>query len=182
MARVLLVLADGFEEVEALTPADLLRRAGAEVVIAGLESLTVRGSHSITVRSDVLLEQVKDDCFDAVVLPGGMPGSTNLAASEVLCGLVRRSFDDGKLVCAICAAPAVVLGPLGILDGLDAVCYPSCESYSPKTVFLTDRKVCFDSNVITARGAGCAFEFGLAIIEALFNPETAQKVSDSTIH
>lgn len=178
--KVLVILAEGFEEIEALTPVDLLRRAGALVTIAGLNSLTVKGSHSINVNCDITIHEASLDAYDAVIIPGGMPGSTNLAASDEVTSRVLNTFSKGALVAAICAAPAVVLGPLGVLEGKNAVCYPGFEKYSPESNFI-NKQVCRDGNLITARGAGCAFEFGLEIVSYLYDRDTADKLALSTM-
>jgi len=179
--KVLVVLADGFEEVEALTPVDYLRRAGAHVTVAGLGSATVRGSHSIPVVCDCLLSGTPQDGWDAVVLPGGMPGASNLASSEDVKSRIMSTFGAGGLVCAICASPAVVLGPLGILEGRKAVCYPGMDEYAPKVHFLSS-KVITDTNIITARGAGCAQEFAFEIVSALYGREKANDLAFRVVY
>ncbi len=176
--KVLIVFAEGFEEVEGLTPVDLLRRAGAQVVMAGVGSKEVVGAHGIRIVCDVEISEDTDE-YDCMVCPGGMPGSVNLAHSwEVMQRLVKVAGHG--LVCAICAAPAVVLGPAGLLDGHRAVCYPGQEAACPSVQFGTERVV-VDGNVITARGAGCAIEFSLGIIEKLFGKTIADKVSSDII-
>ena len=183
--KVLVILADGFEEVEALTPIDLLRRAGADVTVCGLEKCgsdnTVRGSHNLRVQTDCLLSERKDDVFDAVVLPGGMPGSKNLALSSDVKDVVMKAYKADKLVCAICAAPVVVLAPLGILDGKKAVCYPGMEIKGGKIDFLSD-KVCSSGNVITSRGVGTAIDFSLKITERLFGTDRAEKLAADIVY
>lgn len=174
--KVLVILAEGFEETEALVPVDLLRRSGAVVTVAGLGSKTIKGSHSITVECDITLDSASLDAYDAIVLPGGMPGSSNLAASDAVTSRVLNVFSKGGLIAAICAAPAVVLGPIGVLEGRKAVCYPGCESYSPDTKFY-DQQVLRDGNLITARGAGCAVEFGLEIVSYLSSRDEADKLA-----
>jgi 4-methyl-5(b-hydroxyethyl)-thiazole monophosphate biosynthesis len=127
--KVIVFLADGFEEVEAITPIDYLRRAGIEVSTVSVgPNPAVKGSHGISVMSDsTLLEIGRSRFWDAVLLPGGMPGAANIAASEGAASLLRESAQAGKLICAICAAPAVVLAPLGILAGRRFTCYPGME-------------------------------------------------------
>ena len=179
--KVLVVLAEGFEEVEALTPVDFLLRAGAEVTLAGLGAKTVSGSHKISVNCNCTLEETPASGWDAIVLPGGMPGSANLAESSAVSERILNTFNAGKLVCAICAAPAVVLAPLGILKDRKAVCYPGMDEHAPEVRFYSS-KVLTDGNVITARGAGCAAEFAFEIISALFGREKADSVAFKVVY
>ena len=182
MAKVMVILADGFEETEALTPVDLLRRAGACVTVAGLGKMQIRGSHGIQVVCDAVFDTCADPAdYDGVVLPGGMPGASNLAADCNVLAFIRKLNEKAALVAAICASPAVVLAPLGILDGRKAACYPGFESYGPKVEF-TDRQVVSDKNIITARGAGCAVEFGLETVSYLFGREQADRLALSIIY
>ncbi len=171
----LVILAEGFEEVEAIAPVDVLRRAGVRVTLAGVNSLIVKGSRNISVQADVLLKDVKD-LPGAVILPGGLPGSTNLAKSEEVAELVKKMNAAGKLVAAICAAPAVVLAPLGILDGKKATCYPGCESDFSSQIVHSQGRVVKDGNVITSQGPGSALEFSLEIVRELAGDEMADLV------
>ena len=174
--KVLVILADGFEEVEALSPIDVLRRSGAAVTVAGLKperGNLVRGAHDVWIRCDVELLDVREDRFDAIVLPGGMPGALNLHKSEMVNTLVLDTYKRGDLVCAICASPAFVLAPTGILDGRKCTCYPGCED---SNLGFNGERVVKDGNVITSAGPGTALEFGLAISEALFGESVSQSV------
>jgi len=174
------ILAAGFEEVEAIAPVDFLRRAGVRVTLAGVDSLIVQGSRKIGIRADVLIKDIKE-LFDAVILPGGMPGSTNLAHSAEVSQFIKKMHAAGKLVAAICAAPAVVLAPLGILDGKKATCYPgSGTGFSGKITCLKDRVV-KDGNVITSQGPGSSFEFAWEIAKELVGKETADLVRDKML-
>ena len=180
---VLIVLADGFEEVEALSPIDVLRRSGAVVTVAGLKvekGNLVRGAHDVYVHCDVELRDVREDRFDAIVLPGGMPGALNLHKSEVVNSVVLDTFKRGDLVCAICASPAFVLAPTGILDGKKCTCYPGCEEKYSYLGFCGERVV-KDGNVITSAGPGTALEFGLAISEALFGNQVSVQVKSGML-
>lgn len=170
--RVLITLADGFEEIEALAPADVLRRAGYEVVLAGVGKKEIVGAHDIKVVADETIDKVGTD-FDAILLPGGGLGSKNLAASWDVNEKLLLIANSGAVVAAICAAPAVVLAPTGLLEGRKAVCYPGSEENAPNFEFGTER-VCVDGNLITARGPGIAIEFALAIVEKLSNRELAE--------
>jgi 4-methyl-5(b-hydroxyethyl)-thiazole monophosphate biosynthesis len=172
MAKVLLPLADGFEEIEAVTIVDVLRRAGVEVVIAATQGDSAVGSHGIRVGADSTLEGVVEREFDAVVLPGGQPGSNHLRADQRLRRLLAQHAAKGRLVAAICAAPTV-LEAAGILAGKRATCYPGEEI--PSAEFSFDRVV-EDDNVITSRAAGTALEFALVLARRLAGHETATQL------
>lgn len=172
---VLVILAHGFEEVEAVTPIDLLRRSGAKVTVAGLDDLMIKGSHGMVIGCDKLLSECMDEPFDCVVLPGGGLGSQNLAASFSVLEKVIHTAQEGY-VAAICAAPAVVLGKTGLLDGKRVTGYPGSEQNCPGLT-LEDKPVIADGKLITAQAAGNAMHFALAIIEALFDGPTAEKIA-----
>lgn len=179
MAIAYVFLADGFEEIEALAPVDLMRRAGINVITMSIYDVpSATGAHGITVEADsnFLPKQIED--ADLLVCPGGMPGAANLAANGVLCELLRRQHAAGRLVGAICAAPAVTLAPLGILDGKEATCYPGFESaLAEHGATHRAERVVRDGNVITANGPSSAIPFGLALVEALCGKETADQVA-----
>jgi 4-methyl-5(b-hydroxyethyl)-thiazole monophosphate biosynthesis len=177
--RVLVALADGFEEIEALTPIDLLRRCDVEVVVAGVGKETITGAHNIKVVCDALISDSGTE-FDAIILPGGGLGARNLSESWEVHEKMLLMVNQGALLASICASPAVVLGPAGLLHGHKAVCYPGAEENTPDFEFSNER-VCVDGNLITAQGAGCAIEFSLAIIEHLFDHETMEKLSKRII-
>lgn len=180
MKTVSVFLADGFEEVEAITPIDYLRRAGCEVTVTGVDSLTVLSSRKLSINCDIRISDADYSLLpDLIVLPGGMPGSTNLAADALLENLTRRMFASGKLVAAICAAPAVILGEWGLLDGYKWTCFPDMEDGYGGT-HLSDAIV-HDHNLITARAAGVAEEFSFTLISALCSPEEAIKVASSIL-
>lgn len=176
MKRVLVAFADGFEEIEALTPVDVLRRLKADVVMAGVGSLAVKGAHGVLVSCDVLIDDVKGD-FDCMICPGGMPGSANLAQSWAVNENLAKTAAGGGVIAAICAAPAVVLGPAGFLDGHEAVCYPGMEDAFPSFKFRNER-VLVSGKLITAQGPGCAMEFSLAIAEALFGESASRNAAE----
>lgn len=182
MAKTVIVfLADGFEEIEAVATIDLLRRAGLSVITVAVgDSLEVSGAHGIVLRADQGLDFADLHAPDAVVLPGGLPGVTNLATTPRVLEVVRQVYNQGRLVAAICAAPSI-LGSLGILEGREATCYPSFEpqltGYRP-----TERTVVVSDHVITARSAGVTFEFAHAITTALLGQEAADAVADAVLY
>lgn len=167
---VVLFLADGFEEIEALTPLDLLRRVGVEVVTVGVGSRSVTGTHGITVMADT--DALPEGDLDMVILPGGMPGASNLDASDMVAEALARAKASGGYLCAICAAP-MVLGHKGYLDGLRAVCFPGFESELTGARVDPASFVVRDGKVITAKGMGSALNFGLALVAALRDEQTA---------
>lgn len=178
--KVLIILAEGFEEIEAVTPVDVLRRAGLEVTVAGVGGTEITGAHGIRVLADVEIGAYRDTP-DAVILPGGLPGASNLAKSPEVAAVVERVRGAGRVIGAICAAPALVLAPGGALDGRKATCYPSFEKqFGPKTKFVTDRVV-KDGNVITSRGPGTALEFALELASELAGPQAAAELSKAMI-
>jgi protein deglycase len=167
VARVLVPLADGFEEIEAVTVIDLLRRAGIEVVAASLARGPVTGSHGITVRPDAELDAVLDEGFDMIVLPGGLPGATGLAEDDRVLELLRRQAEARRYTAAICAAPGV-LAKAGLLAGKRATSFPGflAADSAPGIVLLED-PVVTDGRIITSRGPGTAMDFALVLIERL---------------
>lgn len=175
MTRAVLVLAEGFEEIEAVTPIDVLRRAGVEVVTAGLTGTKVTGAHGLSIEADTTLERAPADA-DVVILPGGLPGSENLAGSAAVQALVKTMAEKGKHVAAICAAPGLVLSRTGVLDGKRATCYPGFEKhFGPKTTKSEDRVV-VDGKLVTSRGPGTALEFSLALVEQLVGKGKADEL------
>ncbi len=172
---IYLFLAEGFEEIEALTPVDYLRRAGVAVTTVGVGAKNVTGAHKITVAADITTQQLSEDTdFDGVILPGGMPGTLNLEKDTTVMHFVNRAYNENKLLCAICAAPSV-LGHAGILNGKKATCFPGFEEDLTGAV-ATGAPVEKDGNIITARGAGVAADFAFAIIAACKDKETADKI------
>jgi len=179
MPHIITVLAPGFEETEAVTTIDLLRRAGVAVTVLGLDSREVTGSHDITIMTDKLFTDFSGP-FDGIVLPGGMPGTKNLADSAPLLDLIRRTHKRDGLCAAICAAP-MVLGRAGILTGHTATCYPGCEKDLGGAT-LVEEDVVSDRNIITSRGVGTAIPFALELISYLADPETSVKVRKSIVY
>ena len=176
MARVLVPRAPGCEELEAVTIIDLLRRAGIEVVSAGLESGPVRASRGVILVPDTELETVVGEDFDMIVLPGGLPGADHLDGDPRIRTLLRRMADAGRYTAAICAAPRV-LANVGLLDGKSATAYPGhLEKLELSQVRLSSEPVVSDGRVITSRGPGTAMDFALALIEALAGREQRDQV------
>lgn len=181
MSKAAVFFGTGYEEIEALTVVDILRRAGVDTSMVSVsEERKVSGSHAITVEMDAVIAEVAFDSLDLVVLPGGMPGTTNLEACEALMEQVDAFVSQGKIVAAICAAPSI-LGHRGILKGRKACCYPSWESHLEGAEVLEQPAV-IDGNVITGRGMGAAVPFALAIIERLQGKEAACKMAESIVY
>lgn len=174
---VYLFLADGFEEVEALTPLDYLRRAGIDVLAVGVGSDFPTGAHGISVKADCVLENISDSKeFEALILPGGLEGTQNLGKSEKVKNMILLAAEKGKKIAAICAAPSI-LGNLGLLSGKQAICYPGFES-KLKGAEIASEPVVIDGDIITAIGAGAAQQFSFAIIKELLGKEKAEEIKE----
>jgi protein deglycase len=182
MKTALILLAEGFEEVEALTPVDYLRRAGLNAVTVSVSGASsVKGARGVTVMADAAWGKAPPD-FDCLILPGGMPGSKNLAANPEVVALIRRAFSGGKIVAAICAAPALVLGKAaGILSGKRFTCTPGMEKDAGSGGTHSNERVVTDGKLITSQGAGTAGEFAIAVIEALSGPAKAEEIASSVL-
>ena len=167
-------LANGFEEIEALATVDLLRRAGVEVVTVGVGSKTPVGAHNIAVSADIGEDELTFDSIDGVVLPGGMPGTTNLEVSAVVQSAVAYAAERGMLVAAICAAPSI-LGHGGYLRGKKATCYPGFEDALLEAIVCRGGVV-VDGNFITASGAGVAVDFALELVRYLVSDEVSKAI------
>lgn len=180
MGKVCVFFATGFEEIEALTVVDLLRRAGVDTdMVSIMESRTVEGSHQIPVVADKLLSEVDFDQADVLVLPGGMPGTKHLEECGPLMEQVDRFAADGRTVCAICAAPSI-LGHRGHLKGKRAIAYPGYEKELCGAQIVYEPAVT-DGKIITGRGMGCAVEFGLAIVEYLKGKTVRDELSEKIV-
>jgi 4-methyl-5(b-hydroxyethyl)-thiazole monophosphate biosynthesis len=181
MKKTAIFLADGFEEIEALTVVDLLRRAGIEITtvsIMGRKSVT--GSHNITVESDALFDETDLDSMDMLILPGGMPGTTNLDSFEPLKAKIREFDSKEKMLAAICAAPTVY-GKMGLLKGRKACCFPGREpDLLGADVQTTETAI--DGHFITSRGMGTAIPFGLAIIEHFLGEDAARSMAGKIVY
>ena len=165
MKKILTILADGFEEIEAVAVVDVLRRAGFSVCLAGLDSARVKGAHGMEIAADALLEQVKNEVFDAVFLPGGLPGSTNVLASELVGSVLAGAAQRGAIVSAICAAP-IVLAKHGLLEGKTFTMYPGFDEYLNGLV-PTENPAEICGNVVTGKGPGAVFDFAFKLAAAL---------------
>ena len=179
MAKVVILLADGFEEVEAVAIVDVLRRAEIEVTIAGLHDGPVASARKVRILPDTVIDTIRTEDFDMIVLPGGQPGSDNLNDDSRVRALVGDFHTKGKLTGAICAAP-YVLANAGVLGGKHATSYPTYRERLGKVVY-EERSVVEDGNVITSRGPGTALCFGLAIVARLAGNEKAQQVRQAML-
>lgn len=181
MKKIIVFLADGFEEVEALTCVDLLRRAGAQVIAMSVnDKVSVEGAHDIEVVADTVFDKDEIRDADAIVLPGGMPGTLNLKNSPDIEETVKDFYKNNRLICAICAAP-MIPGSLGMLKGREACCYPGMEEHLTGADVKHDL-VCRDGNIITGAGVGGAIAFALEIIEYLFGAEDARNIRESIVY
>jgi len=177
--KVLVPLAPGFEEIEAITSIDVLRRAGIEVVTVSLNSIDVKGAHNIPVIADKRIKQIKIEEFDGILLPGGMPGAQNLKENSQILKFVRQINENKLMVAAICAAP-IVLETAGILENINATSYPSFKKEVPSCNYKEERVV-KDGNIITSRGAGVALEFALEVVEYLEGKKVKEDLIDSML-
>lgn len=177
---IYLMLADGFEEIEALTPLDILRRAEIEVKTVGVTGKTVTGAHGIKAQADILIEDIELNSMSGIILPGGMPGTLNLKADKAVESAIHYAADNNLLIAAICAAPSI-LGALGLLKNKEAICFPGFEN-ELKGAVLSENRVVKSGNIITAAGAGVAAEFGFEILSHLKDNTTAEKLKKSMLY
>ena len=175
---IYMFLANGFEEIEALLPLDLMRRVGLEVTTVGIGGKDITGSHGITVKADITDSDLADNAPECVILPGGMPGTKNLDASPVVHKALDDALENNSLICAICAAP-MILGKRGILRGKKATCFPGFEEYLEGAT--VGGRVVRDGQVITGIGMGAALEFGIEIVAALKGREEAEKLAAAVL-
>ncbi|HRK61831.1 MAG TPA: DJ-1/PfpI family protein [Candidatus Omnitrophota bacterium] len=179
--EALLILAEGFEEVEAVTPVDVLRRAGVNVVMAGLRSKNVRGSRRVVYIADMLLSEYQGSP-DVLILPGGVQGAENLHQAQGVTEWIAKMNQSGKWIAAICAAPAVVLAPTGVLDNRKATCYPGYEKGWGALIQHQTAAVAVDQNIITSQGPGTALDFSFAIVEKIFDRATAVDLAQKMVY
>ena len=180
MKKVYVFLADGFEDVEALIPVDVWRRGGLNVTTVSISDFPlVNSAHGVNVEADIMFEQGEFDDADLIFLPGGMPGASNLFAHKGVCKAVVDQYAAGKKVAAICASPAVVLAPLGILEGKKATCYPGFESVlAENNATYTGNLFTVDGNVTTGEGPAAAFPFAYELLAQLVNKQTADQIAE----
>lgn len=176
MAKVFEMLAEGFEEVEALMPVDVLRRGGVDVkTVSTTDSRIVRSSHGVAIEADVMFDEAEFDGADMVLLPGGLPGATNLDVHVGVKRVLSDFAEQGKLIGAICAAP-LVLGRSGLLSGKRATCYPGFEKYLEGAT-TTGELFTIDGKIITGRGPAAAFDYSLAVLSMLEGSKKADEVA-----
>ena len=180
MAKVYVFLADGFEDVEALIPIDVLRRGGVEVVtVSTTDFPLVRSAHGVNIEADIQFEQGDYTDADLLMLPGGMPGASNLYEHEGVCKAVMAQFAASKKVGAICAAPAVVLAQIGVLSGKKATCYPGFEKLLKENgADYTADLVTVDGNVTTAEGPAAAFPYAYELLSQLVDKQTSDQIAE----
>ena len=174
---VYILLGEGFEEAEAVVPADLLRRAGVQVALVGLGGLQVTGGHGITLRADMALEQVDAEAMEMLVLPGGLGGVEALWADDRVSALIQEAAGKGVWLAALCAAP-ILLGRWGLLDGRKATSYPTRHGQLGKAEVLPEARAVSDGKFVTGHACGSAFDFGLKLVEVLRGEEAARAVND----
>ena len=179
--KVAVLLAEGFEEIEAVTNIDILKRAGLQVTIVGVGGSIIKGAHEVALKVDIEISNYKD-LPDALMLPGGMPGVQNLSGSKDVNKLIKECNKKGKLIAAICAAPSHVLLPTGIIQGKKVTCYPGCEDLLKGKATFVEEKVCVDGNIITSRGPGTAFDFALKIVEILLGEDIKKEIKEKTLY
>lgn len=177
---VYVLLGTGFEEVEAIAPVDLMRRAGIQVQTVGITGKTVAGSHKIPVEADILPENMDLESMDMIVLPGGLGGVASARASQAALDALRWGWEHDRFVAAICAGPTV-LADLGIPDGRKATCFPGCEGQMGKADMVPGVAALRDGKLITGTSAGCAIPFALELIKALKGSEAADKVAKQIV-
>lgn len=175
---VYVFLADGFEEVEALAPVDLLRRGGVEVKTVGVTGKNVTGTHGITVAADIIPDEAATENLEGVILPGGMPGTKNLENDSAVQYFISYAAKNNILLGAICAAPSI-LGHKGLLNGKRATCFPGFEESLAGAVIVSDCPAVVDGNIVTGWGAGGAIDFGLALLRVLRGEDAANKLRNS---
>lgn len=177
---VYIFLADGFEEMEAMVPRDILKRGGVEVLTVGVTGDLVTSAYGLKIKTDVTIESVDIDDIEGIVLPGGMPGTLNLKNNQKLLEIVKYSFEKRLLIGAICAAPSI-LGNMNILKNKSACCYPGFEKELIGANILNE-SVAIDQNIITSRGPGTAIHFGFALLSYLKREDILKNVKNEMIY
>ena len=177
---IYMFLAEGFEEIEALAPLDLMRRAGLSVTTVGVGGSAVTGSHGITVSADITDTELNDSDATMIFLPGGMPGTLNLADSAIVKRSISNAIQRDIYIAAICAAPSI-LGDIGLLEGKEAICYPGFEDRLTGAT-ISQRRVVRDGKIITAAGMGVALDLGLEIVALFCGEEKASALKKAVIY
>jgi 4-methyl-5(b-hydroxyethyl)-thiazole monophosphate biosynthesis len=176
--KTAIFLANGFEEMEAACTIDILRRAGIDIVTISIsDNKKVTAAHNLTFMADALFDEVDFTDVEMLVLPGGMPGAANLSKHEGLCNLLLDFNDTDRRIAAICAAPSVVLGALGLLKGREAICYPGYEA-GMRAGKISEKLVVTYGNITTAKGPGVAMQFALELVKIIKNAQIAEKVKN----
>ena len=178
--KILVPIANGSEEIEAVCIIDTLRRAEAEVTVASVGALSVAASRGVKIVADALIADCADETYDCIVLPGGMPGAEHLRDSAPLIAKLKEQKAAGRLYAAICASPAVVLKHHGLLDGVRATCYPAFRDRLDPAYASNDRVV-VDGHCITSQGPATAIDFALKLVEVLFGPDKAKEVGQAML-
>jgi 4-methyl-5(b-hydroxyethyl)-thiazole monophosphate biosynthesis len=178
--KVLVPVADGTEELEAVAIIDCLRRAGADLKVASVQNLQITTSRKIKITADCLLKDCVNETFDLIALPGGLPGAEHLRDCKDLIEMLKKQKDAGRLYAAICAVPAIVLEHHGLLAGKKATCYPSFAD-KLKDKFVAGQSVVVDGNCITSQGPGTALEFALKLVEVLFGAEKSKELAKAMV-
>ena len=178
MKRVYMFLAEGFEDVEALIPLDVLRRGSVDVKTVSVgDGYVVTPAHGVNIEADLMFMEINPSDADLLMLPGGMPGASNLYAHEGLCEALLKQNEKGKMISAICAAPAVVLAQLGILNGKRATCYPGFEQLLTEATYTGDL-VTVDGNITTAEGPAAAFPYAYELLAQLVDQATSDQIAE----
>ncbi len=177
----LVILADGFEEIEAVSCIDILRRAQIQLTIAGLSDIKIRSARNLIVTADKTLDEIKTE-FDVCVIPGGGTGAKNIAASKKASEIIKEMHSKGKLIAAICASPAVVLSPLEILKDKSATCYPGMQELFKNDITYKEEAVVCDKNIITSRGPATSISFALKIVELLIDKKTSEEIAEDILY
>lgn len=173
---VYVLLADGFEEIEAIEPIDILRRGGVDVKTVGINDKFVTGSHNIKIEADISIDEISLDDMELLMLPGG-PGHTNIEKSEKAMELLNDAYKKGVYISAICASPSII-GKIGMLKGKKATCFPGYEKFLHGATIVADKAVS-DGQMITGKGAGAASEFGFCMLQALKGDKIANEIKSS---
>ena len=177
---VYIILGNGFEEIEAVAPCDILRRGGVEVQFAGIGGLEITGGNGITVKADCTVEEMDLEAMDLIMLPGGLGGVSSILGSEAAMAAVKYAYEQGKFVTAICAAPTV-LAKLGITDGRQATVYPGMEDQMGSAC-MVDANAVRDGKILTGRAPGAAYDFAYLLLETLKDADTAQRIRTGMVY